>query len=46
MTVIDRRDVSDRELPNAHVLDRVDDVAAWAVVLDALAGAGRTVAAP
>ncbi len=41
MTVIDRRDISDREAPNAHVLDRVDDTAAWRVVLDALAAAGR-----
>jgi len=40
MTVIDRRDISDRAAPNVHVLERVDDVAAWQVVTDALAAAG------
>lgn len=36
MTVIDRRDISDRERPNVHVLDRVDADTAWELVLDAL----------
>jgi inosine-uridine nucleoside N-ribohydrolase len=40
MTVIDRRDISDREPPNVHVLEHVDADAAWAIVLDALAAAG------
>ncbi len=40
MTVIDRRDISDRAPPNVHVLERVDDDAAWQVVIDALAAAG------
>ena len=40
MTVIDRRDISDRRAPNAHVLERVDSDAAWRIVLDALAAAG------
>jgi inosine-uridine nucleoside N-ribohydrolase len=39
MTVIDRRDISDRQPPNVHVLERVDDVAAWQVVIDSLAAA-------
>lgn len=39
MTVIDRRDITDRGSPNAHVLDRVDADAAWMLVLDALAAA-------
>ena len=46
MTVIDRRDISDREPPNVHVLDRVDHPAAWSVVLDALDQAGRIAVAP
>lgn len=41
MTVIDRRDISDRHAPNVHVLDRVDADAAWQLVLDGL----RTAAA-
>lgn len=42
-TVIDRRDISDREPPNVHVLERVDDAAAWDVVIGALrAGAERS----
>ena len=41
MTVIDRRDISDREPPNVHVLERVDDVAAWQVVIDALTAANE-----
>lgn len=45
MTVIDRRDISDRQAPNAHVLDRVDAEAAWQVVLDALTAAGARAAA-
>lgn len=40
MTVVDRRDISDREPPNVRVLERVDHEAAWAVVVDALAAAG------
>jgi inosine-uridine nucleoside N-ribohydrolase len=36
MTVVDCRDISDREPPNVHVLERVDDAAAWQVVIDAL----------
>lgn len=40
MTVIDRRDISDRRPPNVHVLERVDSDAAWQIVLDALAAAG------
>jgi hypothetical protein len=40
MTVIDRRDISDRAAPNVHVLERVDDVSAWQVVTDALSAAG------
>lgn len=40
MTVIDRRDISERGEPNARVLDRVDADAAWQVVLDALASVG------
>lgn len=39
MTVIDRRDISDRQHPNVHVLDRVDADAAWQLVLDALRAA-------
>ncbi|MEO6570267.1 MAG: nucleoside hydrolase [Ilumatobacteraceae bacterium] len=47
MTVIDRRDITDREAPNVHVLDRVDHLAAWALVVDALrAGATRPGADP
>ena len=46
MTVIDRRDISDREPPNVHVLERVDDAAAWQVVIDALAAANARQAAP
>jgi len=41
MTVIDRRDITAREAPNTHVLERVDDAAAWQVVIDALAAAGE-----
>lgn len=40
MTVIDRRDISERGEPNARVLDRVDADAAWQIVLDALASVG------
>lgn len=36
MTAIDRRDISDRQSPNARVLDTVDADAAWRVVVDAL----------
>ncbi len=36
MTVVDRRDISDREEPNVHVLEHVDDAGAWQVVIDAL----------
>jgi inosine-uridine nucleoside N-ribohydrolase len=36
MTVIDRRDISDRGTPNVHVLDRVDAGAAWELVLASL----------
>ena len=39
MTVIDRRAISDRAAPNVHVLERVDDAAAWAIVIEALAAA-------
>ena len=41
MTVIDRRDISDRQPPNVHVLERVDADAAWELVLDALAAGAR-----
>ncbi|MFW2333067.1 nucleoside hydrolase [Ilumatobacter sp.] len=41
MTVIDRRDISDREAPNVHVLERVDDGAAWDLVIEALHAANR-----
>jgi len=40
MTVIDRRDISERSAPNARVLDRVDADAAWQIVLGALASVG------
>ncbi len=40
MTVIDRRLISDREAPNAHVLEHVDADAAWRVVGAALRAAG------
>ena len=40
MTVIDRRDISDRRPPNVHVLESVDADAAWLVVMDALTAAG------
>jgi hypothetical protein len=43
MTVIDRRDISDRHAPNVHVLDRVDDEAAWELVLDSLCAAASPV---
>ncbi len=39
MTVVDRRDVSDREPPNVRVLEQVDADAAWDVVFDALTAA-------
>lgn len=39
MTVVDRRDISDRQRPNVHVLERVDDAAAWQVVIDSLGAA-------
>ncbi|HSJ90975.1 MAG TPA: nucleoside hydrolase [Ilumatobacter sp.] len=39
MTVIDRRDISDRERPNVHVLERVDADSAWQLVLGALSAA-------
>ncbi|MDJ0768795.1 MAG: nucleoside hydrolase [Ilumatobacter sp.] len=45
MTVIDRRDISDREPPNCHVLEHVDDAGAWQVVVDALRWAGERAAA-
>ncbi len=41
MTVIDRRGITDREQSNVHVLEHVDADAAWSVVFDALAEAGR-----
>ncbi|MEO6652567.1 MAG: nucleoside hydrolase [Ilumatobacteraceae bacterium] len=41
MTVVDRRDISDRESPNVHVLERVDHDAAWTVVVEALEAAGK-----
>ena len=40
MTVIDRRQISDREAPNVHVLEHVDHVAAWQIVVDALRSVG------
>ena len=46
MTVIDRRDISDRERANVHVLERVDAAGAWSVVLAALDAAGRSAVAP
>jgi len=39
MTVIDRRDISDRERPNVHVLERVDGAAAWEIVVESLVAA-------
>jgi inosine-uridine nucleoside N-ribohydrolase len=36
MTVIDRRDISDREPANVHVLERVDAAAAWQIVVESL----------
>lgn len=39
MTVVDRRDISDRQPPNVRVLERVDDGAAWAVVVESLLAA-------
>lgn len=45
MTVIDRRDISDREPPNVHVLERVDHDSAWTVVIDALAAANARASA-
>ncbi len=39
MTVIDRRDISDREAPNVHVLEHVDHEAAWQIVIDSLTAA-------
>ena len=42
MTVIDRRDISDRQPPNVHVLERVDDGAAWQVVMEALTAANAS----
>jgi len=42
MTVIDRRDISDREPPNARVLEHVDADAAWRVVVGALGAANET----
>lgn len=39
MTVIDRRDITDRHAPTARVLDRVDADAAWQLVLAALEAA-------
>jgi len=42
MTVIDRRDISDREPPNVRVLEHVDHERAWHVILDALDDAGRS----
>ena len=48
MTVIDRRDISDRGTPNVHVLERVDDAEAWDLVIEALDAANdrSTMAAP
>lgn len=39
MTVIDRRDISDREPANVHVLEHVDGRVAWDIVIDALSAA-------
>lgn len=39
MTVIDRRDLTDRHAPNTRVLEHVDADRAWQVVLDALTAA-------
>jgi inosine-uridine nucleoside N-ribohydrolase len=46
MTVIDRRDISDREPPNVHVLERVDDAAAWQIVVDSLLAANARSTSP
>jgi inosine-uridine nucleoside N-ribohydrolase len=46
MTVIDRRDISDREPPNVHVLERVDDAAAWQIVIDSLVAANARSTSP
>lgn len=43
-TVIDRRRISDREPPNAHVLEHVEHEAAWSLVLEALAAGGARAA--
>lgn len=42
MTVVDRRDISDRGAPNVHVLETVDADTAWRLVLDALAAAAAS----
>ena len=42
MTVIDRRDISDRQPPNVHVLETVDAAAAWQVVVEALTAANAS----
>lgn len=39
MTVIDRRKISDRDAANVHVLEQVDDEAAWQIVIDSLTAA-------
>jgi inosine-uridine nucleoside N-ribohydrolase len=41
MTVIDRRDLKDRPAPNCTVLETVDSEAAWQLIVDAIAQAGR-----
>jgi len=41
MTVIDRRDLKERPAPNCTVLETVDSEAAWQLIVDAIAQAGR-----
>lgn len=45
MTVIDRRSISDRQPANVHVIEQVDDPAAWSLVVEALVWADRRAAA-
>jgi inosine-uridine nucleoside N-ribohydrolase len=40
-TVIDHRTISDRAPANVHVLERVDDTAAWQIVMESLADANE-----
>ncbi len=46
MTVIDRRDISDRGAPNVHVLERVDHEAAWQIITESLRAASDRATMP